>query len=205
MRIVMSAARANRIVRRIAAAEDGAVSVSILLVLAAVAALIYAVFGAATGDVDRYGRVAVPSTTALNLPKGSTDISYIEPDRGGGGGNLAVPRDLLVVVKPFGSEEPLELNSRGGDTATEGGERIQRIAEVRPSVAGGYEVQVRSKGAASRPNPQLAFGESPLSAFGDRISNVGDLITGRYGILAGVLLVGALVAPPVQRAVRRRS
>lgn len=194
----------DRIGRRALASEDGAVPVSILLVLGALAALIYAVLGAATGDVDRYGRVPVPASAVLNLPKASTDISYIEPDSGVGG-ELVVPEDLTIRVTPVGSERPLDLNSRGGDTSIEGSERVQRLAEVRPPGAGAYRVQVRSKDAASRPTPQLAFGESPLSAFGDRLANVGDLITGRYGVLAGVLLIGALAAPSVQRAIRRRS
>lgn len=199
----MRIACVHRIGRRVAA-QDGAVPVSVLLVLAALAALIYAVLGAATGDVDRYGRVPVPSSAVLTLPKASTDITYIEPD-GGAGGELAVPQDLRITVSPVGAQGSLELNSRGGESSTEGSERVLRVAEVRPPAAGAYRVQVRSKDAVSRPSPQLAFGESPLSAFGDRVANVGDLVTGRYGILAGVLLVGALVAPPVQRAIRRRS
>jgi hypothetical protein len=204
MRSVMSFACLHRIGRRAAVAEDGAVPVSVLLVLAALAALIYAVFGAATGDVDRYGRVPVPSSAVLHLPEASTDISYVEPDSGGGG-ELTLPQDLLIRIAPVGSDRPLELDSRGGETDTQGAEQIRRVAEVRPPGAGAYKVQVRSKDAASRPTPQLAFGESPFSAFGDRLANVGDLITGRYGVLAGVLLIGALAAPPVQRALRRRS
>lgn len=204
MRSVMSAACLHRIGRRAAVAEDGAVPVSVVLVLGALATLIYAIFGAATGDVDRYGRVPVPSSAVLNLPNASTDISYIEPDSATGG-ELALLQDLFIVITPVGSEQPLELNSRGGDTTTQGGEQIRRVAEVRPSAAGAYEVRARSKSAASRPTPQLAFGESPLSAFSDRLSNVGDLITGRYGILAGVLLIGALAAPSLQRSLRRRD
>lgn len=196
----------RRRMRAVAAAEDGAVSVSTVLVLAAVAALLYAVFGAATGDPDRYGRVPVPTAGAVpvKLPSTPTDISYMEPDQGGSS-TLVLPRDLLVIVTPAGSKQPLPLNSRGGSSSSSGGDLTRAVAEVNPPTAGVYEVEVKSKQALGRPSPEVGFGESPLSAAGDRLSNVGDLVTGPYGIAAGVLLVGALVAPTVQRSLKRRD
>lgn len=196
----------RRRIREAAAAEDGAVSVSTLLVLAAVAALIYAVFGAATGDPDRYGRVPVPTAGAVpvNLPSTPTDISYLEPEQGGSS-TLSAPGDLLVRVTPAGTKQPLPLNSRGGSSSSSGGDLVRPVAEVNPPAAGVFEVEVKSKQALGRSSPEVGFGESPLSAFGDRLANVGDLITGPYGIAAGVLLMGALVAPSLQRSLKRRD
>jgi hypothetical protein len=184
--------------------ESGAVSVSALLWLAAGAVLIYALFSAYYGDVDRFGRVAVPGQATVDLPSGESDISYVEQTaEGAEGADVEVPADLELSVVSVATGDAVELDPRGGRAEEGDGETIRPVAAVDPPAEGIYEVRVSSREAAGRAGPQLAFGESPFGAFGDRLSRVVDLLAGTFGIVLAALVLAAIVAPRLQRALGR--
>ena len=118
-----------------------------------------------------------------------------------GGQAAPPPADLRILVRDLETGELLQVNSNGGDQSTEGDEILRPVARVDPPGAGVYEIRVTgSTGAALA--PQIAFGESPIGAVGDRFSKLGELISGPYGILAGALLLAAMLAPSVRRALQ---
>jgi hypothetical protein len=183
--------------------EAGAVSVSLLLWVAVGGVLLYALFAAYFGDADRFGRVPVPGAATLELPEGETDISYAEQSQGDGA-DVAVPGDLEIAVVSTASGDAVELDPRGSDQSEEDGEVVRLYGSVNPPAAGPYEVRVSSREAAARPGPQLLFGESPLGAFGDRLSRVVEGLAGPVGVLLAALIVAAVVVPRLQDARRRR-
>ena len=75
---------------------------------------------------------------------------------------------------------------------------LRPIARVDPPGSGQYEIKVSASPPAKL--GQLALGESPIGAVGDRLSNLGDQVTSGYGIIAGLLLLLAILAPRVRRA-----
>lgn len=183
--------------------EAGAVSVALLLWIAVGGVLLYALFAAYFGDADRFGRVSVPGTATLDLPEGETDISYAEQAQGDGG-EVAVPADLEITVVSAAGGEAVDLDPRGSDQSEDDGEVVRLYGSVNPPAAGLYEVRTASREAVARPGPQLLFGESPLGAFGDRLSRVVDLLAGPVGVLLAVLIVAAVAVPRLQDARRRR-
>lgn len=182
--------------------QSGAVSISLLLWLAVAGVLLYALFGASSGDIDRFGRVSVPGSAFLDLPGGESDISYVE-DAATAGSDVQAPTDLRVLLISTQTGVGIEVDSRGGNPSEQDGEVVRPYGAVNPPSEGLYEVRVTSNEAATRPNPQLAFGDSPFGAIGDRLSRVGDLITGPFGVLLGALVIAAIVAPRAQRILRR--
>ena len=188
--------------QRLRSDQSGAVSVSALLWLAVAGVLIYALLAAYYGEVDRFGRVAVPGQGTVDLPAGASDISYAE-QAVGGASEVEVPADLEVQVTSAATGQGLEIDPRGGGESEKDGEVLRAVGSVDPPAAGLYDVQVLSSEAASRPNPQLAFGESPFGAFGDRLSRVVDLLSGTIGIVLAALVVAAIAIPRLLRALER--
>jgi hypothetical protein len=177
--------------------ERGFASVSTLLVLGAVGVLLFALFGAAATEPDRYGRLPVPSTAYVSLPEAESSISWVSPD------GSAPPSDLRIVVLDPGAGAALRVNSNGGESVRRDREWLKPIGRVDPPHSGVYQVRATSARADLAPGSELAFGETAVGAVGDRFSEVGTLLTGPAGIAAGVLLVGALLAPGVRRSLRR--
>lgn len=77
---------------------------------------------------------------------------------------------------------------------------VRSYGSVDPPEAGLYEVRATSREAATRAGPELAVGESPFGAFGDRLSRVVNLLSGPVGIVLAALVIAAAIAPRVQRA-----
>ena len=180
------------------AAENGGIQISVLLALAAAGVLIYAALSATSGDPDRYGRLAVPSNTLVELPAAEVEISYVQAEPSDGAAATPPPSDLGIAVIDPETSEPITVNSYGGSESTEAGEVLRPIARVDPPGSGQYEIKVSASPPAKL--GQLALGESPIGAVGDRLSNLGDQVTSRYGIIAGLLLLLAILAPRVRRA-----
>jgi hypothetical protein len=177
--------------------ERGFASVSTLLVLGAVGVLVFALFGAASVEPDRYGRMPVPSTTYVSLPGAESSISWVSRD------GTAPPADLRIVVIDPRTGEGLRVNSNGGDPVRRDRESLKPIGRVDPPDSGVYRVGATSTRANVLPGSELAFGETAVGAVGGRFSEVGTLLTGPAGIAAGLLLIGALVAPGLSRSIRR--
>lgn len=183
--------------RRRLAAERGAIPISVLLMVAAGAVLVYAALSAGSGDPNRYGRLAVPSKSVVSLPAAEVEISYAQVVPPGGTA-APLPEDLRITVTDTETRLPVTVNSSGASESTVDGELLRPFARVDPPGAGPYEIKVEARPSLSKPG-QLALGESPIGAVGDRLSALGDEITGPYGIIAGVLLVAAFVVPPLRR------
>ncbi len=181
------------------AAETGGIQISVLLALAAAGVLIYAALSATSGDPDLYGRLAVPSNTLVELPAAEVEISYVQPEPADGAAAAPPPPDLRIAVVDPETREPITVNSYGGSESTEAGEVLRPIARVDPPGSGQYEIKVSASPSAAKLG-QVALGESPIGAVGDRLSNLGDQVTSRYGIIAGLLLLLAILGPRVRRA-----
>jgi hypothetical protein len=179
------------------AEERGAVSVTAVLLLAAAAALAYAILGATVTDSDTYGSAAIPSKTSVDLPGGEVELSIAVP----AGASLTPfpPPDLRISVGQPG-QDPLRVDARGGEEVEEDGYIIRPVAAVFPS-QGAYEIDVTSNTAAAV-GGRLLIGEGTTGAIGTRFERIGELITGPFGILALILLVLALLLPSFQRALR---
>lgn len=178
--------------------ERGAISVTGVLLLAALAALVYAVLGATVTDPDTYGDVPIPSKSTLELPGSETELALAIPSAT----TLSQfpPPDLRISVGQPG-EEPLRVDARGGEEVGQDGYSLRRVAVVFPPVAGAYTVEVTSEQAAAV-GGRLLLGEGTTGAIGARFERIGELITGPFGILAIVLVVLAMLLPSFQRALR---
>lgn len=182
----------------------GAVSVSLLLWLAVAGVLLYALFGASGGDADRFGEVPVPGAAILELPGGEVELSYTERITAAGA-EVQPPADLRVTVVSTATRQAVEVDARGSSQGEQDGRVVRLFGSVNPPAAGTYEVRATSTQAAGRADPRLAFGDSPFGAIGDRLSRVGDLLTGPLGILLAALVIMAVLAPRAQRILRRRG
>jgi len=192
---------ASAVARRLQSSERGAVSVSGLLVLAVVGVLAYALFGAVATDPDRYGRVAIPSNTWVSLPDAETGIGVVK--RPGGGAGARAPADLRIQVIDPKTNEQVRVDARGGGQTGSGESRWQ-IAAVDPPSSGIYQVIVTTSEPARGVGPaQLSFGQSPVGAVGDRFAEVGDLVIGPVGAIAGLILLLLMLRPRFQRLVAR--
>lgn len=184
--------------------EDGAASISGLLVLGAAVVFLYALLGASNVDPDRYGRMAVPSEAIVALPADEIDIYYLEaPPRAGA--RFDRPSDLEIKVVDPATNTVVRTGSRGGVEELESGEVAVAVATVTPPREDNYRVRASSDEARVRVRPQLGFGDTPAGAVGDRLGNVGDLITSGWGIAVGAMLLGALIWPSLRRELKRRS
>ncbi|HKJ35246.1 MAG TPA: hypothetical protein VKA36_01645 [Solirubrobacterales bacterium] len=180
-------------------AERGFASVSTLLGFGAVAVLVFALLGAAGTQPDRFGRIPVPSTAFVSLPGAESSMAWTSPD------GSPPPADLRITVIDPRNGTSLRVNSRGGEATTRNGRELKPVARVDPPRKGVFKVRVTSKAAALQPGTELAFGETAAGAIGGRLGQVGTLLTGPAGIVAGLLLLGALLAPSVTRATRRSA
>lgn len=181
--------------------ERGAVPVSVILAVAALVLIVYALLGAGAGEPEEHGRVAVPSVSRIVLPAEEVDIFYGE--RTGADGAVSAPADLrILITDPEG--QLVGSDARGGRQTEVAGVVYRPVAAVRPPVEATYTVSVESTQAAGRPQPTVAFGQSPVGAVGERLSRAGDLITSPWGYAAGALLLFAFFWPSFQRALQRR-
>jgi len=173
--------------------------VSVILLIAAAAALLYAILGATVTDPDSHGTVPIPSDSLVELPEGETEISLATPVAAAAG----LPGDLRVSVAGEDGVA-LTVDARGGEEYEQDDLAVRPIGAVFPAAAGAYEVNVTSEEAAGR-GSQLMFGEGPVGTIGARFERIGELITGPFGILAGALLLVAVLLPPFRRALARQG
>lgn len=171
-------------------------SVTAVLLLAALGALVYAVLGATVTDPDTFGDVPIPSKSTLELPGSEIELALAVPS--GAALGQVPPPDLQISVGQPG-QEPLRVDPRGGEEAEQDGYMVRRVAVVFPPAAAAYTVEVTSEQAAVV-RGRLFLGEGKTGAIGARFERVGELITGPFGILAIVLFALAMLLPSFRRA-----
>ncbi len=174
--------------------------VGVALTVALIAAAVYVGLGFLEGDTDRYGRVAVPGTEALELGSGEVDIFYAEDISLRENESLTVPGDLtLRIGAPEG--QPSEIRRRSGQEISGSGGTATLIGSLDVPEEGTYEITTRGRSARERRTPEVTFGTSPFDAVVDRAENVLGIVIGPIGL--GALAIIVLV--PFVGWVRRRS
>ena len=174
--------------------------VGVALTVALIAAAVYVGLGFLEGDTDRYGRVAVPGTEALELGSGEVDIFYAEDISLRENESLTVPGGLTLRIQaPEG--QPSEIRRRSGQEISGSGGTATLIGSLDVPEEGTYEITTRGRSARERRTPEVTFGTSPFDAVVDRAENVLGIVIGPIGL--GALAIIVLV--PFVGWVRRRS
>ena len=174
--------------------------VGVALTVALIAAAVYVGLGFLEGDTDRYGRVAVPGTEALELGSGEVDIFYAEDISLRENESLTVPGGLTLRIQaPEG--QPSEIRRRSGQEISGSGGTATLIGSLDVPEEGTYEITTRGRSARERRVPEVTFGTSPFDAVVDRAENVLGIVIGPIGL--GALAIIVLV--PFVGWVRRRS
>jgi len=183
--------------------ESGLISVSAALGIAFVALIVYLLLGALNGDSDHYGRVTIPSqNVAVELPSGETDLYLAvkgNPDRLG---DLVVPSDFEFSVTDLAGDA-VRVDGRNGETEKTDAGVSKLIAAVLAPAEGTYLVSASGDSTGQLPSAQLTFGLSPIGAVAERFEDVLDALKGPTGIVVVVALGALLVAPRLERAIKR--
>jgi hypothetical protein len=169
-------------------------TISILLLLAAVGIVLATAF---SDHSDDYGRVSVPGTGTVHLPKGAATVYYrLRSDSS----EVASGGDLAFAVTPAQGGSPLAMTQATGEetsdvtvTRSETIGEIGSVAKLDLPEAGDYRVTG---------NTNFAPGTSYLE-FG---TNAGNALLQRWKLIAALVL-GALVLAfiPLPRSGRRRD
>jgi hypothetical protein len=184
-----------------ARSQSGIVGVGTVIFVAVLGLLAYLLLAAFEGDVDKFGRVPVPSTGAsVELPEGGSDVYYAEA-----GGDADTPLTLpdgleFSLVGPDG--QGVDVDQRGGDPKGIEGGRARVVGIAFAPAEGLYRVTVETDAATARPRPELTFGQSPFQAVEARFDEIVEELKGTTGIVVAVVLVLLFFAPRVQRALR---
>ena len=183
--------------------ESGLISVSAVLGIAFVALIVYLLLGALDGDSDHYGRVAIPSeNVAVELPSGETDLYLAVKGNPERLGNLVVPAGFkFAVTSPVG--ETVRVDGRNGETEQTDDGISKLVAAVIVPREGTYLVSASTESTGQLPAAQLTFGLSPLGAVVERFEDVLDALKGPAGIVAVIVLGALLMAPRLERAIKR--
>jgi hypothetical protein len=129
----------------------------VLTVVLLVAGVGWGVYSLAASDPSAaYGRVPIPGTAVLHLPKGNLDVAYREHVPYTLVGSLHVPRVGLAVTAAGGGGPDPVLRESFGSTAAVNGDAHRRVFRMRVTRDGDY--RVRADGAAGRPYAQFLFG-----------------------------------------------
>jgi hypothetical protein len=140
---------------------------------------------------DAYGRVDIPGSRVLRLPKREVDVSFeAQMTSTDGGGGLVVPPLSLTVERADGrGPDPAVVQSFGSSTSVNG-DAHERVWKVRITMAGPYRV-IASGEVGPYVDPQLTFGrDASLAPFFDLL----------FVLLVGSLVVWVLARRDVRRA-----
>lgn len=184
-----------------ARSQSGVIGVGTVILVGVLGLLAYLLLAAFEGDVDRFGRVPVPSTGAsVELPEGGSDVYYAESG-GDAEAPLTLPAGLefsLVGVDGQG----VDVDQRGGDAREIEGGRARVVGIAFAPAEGIYRVTVETDEAPGRPRPELTFGQSPFQAVEARFDAIVEGLDGTTGIVVAVALALLFFVPRVQRALR---
>ena len=135
------------------------VALMLLSVVGFVGTLVWHGFG---GDSDKYGRIDVPGSGTVTLPRGEVDIHYaVRLATNGGGGALTVPDLSFSMEAPEGARDPVVTEDIGGTVTVNSSSHV-RIWKLQVADAGDYSVTTQGdvQGFIA---PQLTFGRgSPM-------------------------------------------
>lgn len=150
----------------------------------------------AGGDSDHYGRVAIPGSGTVTLPRGEVDIHYaVQLATNGGGGALTVPNLSFDLTPPDGARDPVVTEDMGGTVSVNSSAHV-RVWKVQVKDPGGYAVTTDGE-VQGFISPQLTFGKgSPVPAWPAAVFAV--LVVVALGLLlvsafAGMSSTGATV------------
>lgn len=155
-------------------------TVSLVLLLAAVAVALVAAFSDHSAD---YGRVAVPQGGIVHLPKGKVTVFYEAAGQEGGSASGAV----AFQVVPVGGGAPVPVTSEGGA----GSAVVAKSSETIGDLGAVAKLGVPSEGDyVVSVSADLPAGSSSLS-FG---TNAGEAVLHHWKLLAGLVLAAFLIA-----------
>jgi len=144
-----------------------AVAVMVLCVVGGIGTAVWHSFG---GDYDKYGRVDVPGSGTVTLPRGQVDISYaIRLATNGGGGALTVPDLSFTMESPDGVRDPVVTEDIGGSVSVNSAAHV-RVWKLQVKDPGAYHVTTDGD-VGGYIAPQLTFGSGsrvplwPLAVF----------------------------------------
>ena len=161
----------------------GSVALMLLSIVGFVGTLVWHGFG---GDSDEYGRIDVPGSGQVTLPRGEVNIHYaVRLATNGGGGALTVPNLSFSMEAPEGARDPVVTEDIGG-TVTVNSSAHVRVWKLQVSDAGTYAVTTEGdvQGFIA---PQLTFGRgSPMPAWPAAVFAV------LFVVSLGLLLVAAV-------------
>jgi hypothetical protein len=130
------------------------IALMVLSIVGFVGTILWHSFG---GDYDKYGRVDIPGSATLTLPRGRIDINYsIRLATNGGGGAISVPNLHFDMDLPDGVRDPVVTNSDGGSVSVNSAAHV-RVWRVEILDPGTYTVNATGD-VDGYIEPQLAFG-----------------------------------------------
>jgi uncharacterized membrane protein YtjA (UPF0391 family) len=117
------------------------------------------------GDSDKYGRVGIPGSGSVTLPRGEVDVHYaVRLATNGGGGALTVPGLSFDLTPPEGAPDPVVTEDVGGTVTVNSSSHV-RVWRMQVQEPGTYAVTTDGdvQGFIA---PQLTFGKgSPVPAW----------------------------------------
>ena len=144
-----------------------AVAVMVLCVVGGIGTIIWHSLG---GDYDKYGRVDVPGSGTVTLPRGQVNICYaVRLATNGGGGALTVPDLSFSMDSPEGVRDPVVTEDVGGTVTVNSAAHV-RVWKLQVKDPGAYHVTTDGD-VAGYIAPQLTFGSGsrvplwPLAVF----------------------------------------
>jgi hypothetical protein len=141
----------QRMWRRVLGAS---IALMVLCIVGFVGTLVWHSFG---GDYDKYGRIAVPGSGTVTLPRGEVEIHYaVRLATNGSGGALTVPSLRFSMEAPAGARDPVVTQDGGGTVVVNTAAHV-RVWKLQVADAGDYSVTTDGD-VGGFIQPQLTFG-----------------------------------------------
>jgi hypothetical protein len=132
------------------------IALMVLCIIAFVGTLVGYTLG---GDYDKYGRIDVPGSGAVTLPKGEVEINYaVRLATNGGGGALTVPDLSFNMTAPDGARDAVVTEDIGGTVTVNSSSHV-RVWTLQVKDAGVYSVTTDGD-VGGFIAPQLTFGQA---------------------------------------------
>ena len=158
----------------------------VLCVVGGIGAIVWHSLG---GDYDKYGRVDVPGSGTVTLPRGQVNICYaVRLATNGGGGALTVPVLRFSMDSPEGARDPVVTEDVGGTVSVNSAAHV-RVWRLQVKDPGRYHVTTDGD-VGGYIAPQLTFGSG---------SRVPLWPVAVFGLLSVVMLGVAMVATHAAR------